>query len=314
VLFIDRRERGLGIGPDDTDRPLLRYNLPVSVTELEFGDAMWEGKGPGGQTVLVGVERKRLSDLIKCMQDRRLSGFQLPGLNRTYAFVTLLVEEMWRPGPGGEIEVYGWVHAEKKHGWKPFYTVGPERERVSVNYRQVITYLHSLSLRAITTYGEPWRVIRTGTAAGTAAEYAALYHMWQKPWDEHKAHEAVYCGDLPIKGHGGGWGDVHGHEEAQTYVRGRVGVFKSETQLPPSTLWRMAMQLPGVDKRARGVAEHWKTVRNMALAGLPKELKERVDKWYDEHPGEAEKAWRELDGIGAKVSAAVVRAISEEGA
>lgn len=62
----------------------------------------------------------------------------------------------------------------------------------------------------------------------------------------------------------------------------------------PNTLWRMAAQLPGVDRRAQAVAGHFRTVRDMANA--------------------TEKEWEEVPGIGKKTAEAAVRAITEEGA
>ena len=86
------------------------------------------------------------------------------------------------------------------------------------------------------------------------------------------------------------------------------------------------MQLPGCDSRARVAAAHWRTVLNMALAGLHPELRRQVDEWYAHNPAAAEKAWEEIEfgvlkdgvrkrpGLGKVSAKAVVRAIFEEGA
>jgi ERCC4-type nuclease len=56
----------------------------------------------------------------------------------------------------------------------------------------------------------------------------------------------------------------------------------------------MASQLPGIDRRAEKVAEHFGSVRAMVEAG--------------------EKEWQAIEGIGKVTARAVVRAIREEGA
>ena len=37
-----------------------------------------------------------------------------------------------------------------------------------------------------------------------------------------------------------------------------------------------------------------------------------VERYYEEHPGVAEKAWREIKGIGVERSEQAVRALTEE--
>ena len=82
--------------------PLFRpYDAPVELARLDFGDACWLGNGATGPE-LVGVERKTIHDLVSSMRSKRLSGYQLPGLLRTYDWVYLLVEGVWRCGGRGE--------------------------------------------------------------------------------------------------------------------------------------------------------------------------------------------------------------------
>ena len=64
---------------DDSEDSLLvqhleTFGLPLSVCRLDFGDLAIESCD--GR--LIGYERKRLSDLINSMQDRRLSGAPAP--------------------------------------------------------------------------------------------------------------------------------------------------------------------------------------------------------------------------------------------
>lgn len=281
-------------------------SIPVRVVQLPYGDISFQGNGPDGECP-IGMERKRLSDLITSMQDRRLAGHQIRGLTQSYDYRYLIAEGVWRPGPHGEIEEL------TGKTWGAFYS--RESGRPAVAYRQLHNFLTTLELKCDLI------VRRTANLAETAAQTIALWHWWNdKAWDEHQSHEALYCGPIPKKGHRSRWGQAHEHN--QGFGPGRAGAVGSATDANnPSTLWRAASQLPGIDARAKLVAEHFKTVLNMALAGLEPGLRERVDAWYRENPKAAEKAWREIGGasgvrggIGEKTAAACVRAVFEEGA
>ena len=286
VIVLDDRER------DGIEQELRRYDVEVSVAHLDFADCMFAGNGPEGREVMVGCERKRLSDLVNSMKDRRLSGLQLRGMAGAYDFSFLVVEAVWRPGAHGEIEeLCG-------HKWLPFYRQGRPSERTAVAYRQLISYLTSLELCGNII------VRRTGNAHETAATYVAL-HSWfnDKEWHQHHSHDQIYTNEpMPTKAHGSQWGETHSHDtEYVSLGRGRAGVVLEN----PTTCWRMAAMLPGIDRKAEVVAAHFKTARAMVNAG--------------------EKEWMGIDfgrrrdgkrnpGIGKITAAAVVRAITEEGA
>lgn len=258
-LVIDRRESDRPAGRDLISH-LRRYDIDITTDmELEFGDAMFGGNGEHGDCT-VAIEHKRLSDLVTSMKDRRLSGHQLRGLWRAYDYVFLVVEGTWRPGPGGEIEEL------RKEGWRPFFST---RDRHAVNYRQVVSYLNSLALRSRSPEtGEPLRVIRSQSTRQTAAEYAALYYGFtEKTWDQHHAHDQVYTEITAPK---------------------RVGLVAPVV----TTLWKMAAQVPGIDRKAQAVAEYFKTPQRMANAN--------------------EREWEQIDGIGVKTARVAVKVMQEE--
>ena len=269
MLILDRRET-------DLEPILRRHDVEVVVSELEFGDLLFTGNGPDGEC-MVGVERKRLSDLVNSMKDRRLSGHQLAGLWRSVDYVFLFVESVFRPGPHGEIEEL------RDRDWRPFYSVGKGSGRQSLTHRSSL-YLTSLELLGNVV------VRRSPNMNATAAQYAALYSWFQKPWGKHHAHYSDLHKHSRERARDG-LGTPHAHdEEFGKYGRGRAIVVGK----PPSTCWRMASQLPGIDSRAEKVAEHFGSVRAMVEAG--------------------EKEWATIDGIGKITARAVVRAIREEGA
>lgn len=258
-LVIDRRESSRPAGKDLISY-LRRYDIELAEMELDFGDAMFGGHGERGDCT-VAIEHKRLADLVTSMKDRRLAGHQLRGLWQTYDYVFLVVEGTWRPGPGGEIEEL------RGKEWRPFFG---SRDRLAVNYRQLVSYLNSLSLRSKSPdTGEPLRVIRTNNPRQTAAEYAALYYGFtEKEWSAHHAHDQIYTEiTLPTR---------------------RVGLVAPKI----TTLWKMAAQIDGIDRKAEAVAKFFKTPQNMANAG--------------------EKEWRRIDGVGIKIARQAVKVMQEE--
>ncbi len=275
--------------------------VPVSrEIELPFGDAAFTGNGPEGETE-VGFERKKLRDLVNSMKDRRLSGHQLRGMWTAYTFVYLVAEGVWREGSGGEIEEWGWDPCAKKQGWVPVYSDGGIGDRRAVSYEQLDHYLSTLELKGGVI------VKRTKDERETARFYASRWKWFNgKRWDQHHSEDQLYLG-LPAKAHGTGWGRTHTHD--QEYVapgRGRTAI----TQANPTSCWRAAACLPGIDRRAEKVAEHFRTIRSMSLAGLDAELRAAVERWFEEHPGAAEREWEGIDGIGAVTAKAAIRAIA----
>lgn len=251
TLILDDREDSY------IQKALATYDIPVVTSRLDYGDAMWEGRGPTG-SVTIGCERKRLPDLIASMQDRRLAGWQLRGMAKAYDYVCLVVEGVWRPTPNGAIEVY------REGSWRPLY-----HQRQGITYRQVTAYISSLTYRA------GLYVWRTSNSQETAAWYVAEYLSWQKLWDQHHAHEAIYA-DGPSK-----------HRMGQQ--RGKAVISLRE----PGLVEKVAAQLPHLDRRAWEVGLRFKTVRQMILAN--------------------EKEWREALKItsGRKIIRDVMEAIHD---
>lgn len=309
MIYLDRRE------PDELEKAI-RY-LGVEVTaecDMKFGDIMFEGNGERGPGAMVGIERKKLSDLVNSMKDRRLSGHQLRGCWQTFDYVYLVCEGIWRPGPSGEIQhqtpvrvVKGgkWVNT-RDYKWEVFYG---HVDRKSVAYRHLAGFLHSLTLRSRSPRREPLRVLRTSSVQETAAQVVSLYKNFnERAWGEHYAHDVIYDGGLPIKQHGGEWAHPHNHDGERD-----VGKYEQEN---PNTCWRMLSQLPGVDRKAREIAKYFGTPFDMALAGLDPRLRKAVDAWFEGHPEVVVKVWQEAFGVvkGRAKAEAAIRAVKVRGA
>lgn len=217
---------------DDREDPSLvshleRFGLPLAVARLDYGDIAI--RSCDGR--LIGYERKRLTDLINSMKDRRLSGLQLKGMYGLYDRIELIVESIWRVGDGGAIEVPN----GRGGSWQPLYHL-----RSGISYRQIDSYLYS----QYELCGVPcWR---TGTTSETAALIASRWHWWQKDYVMHKSHDVIYTNN----------------PSAQR--RGAVTV--SHGAPDPVTL--MAAQIPGIDAKAWDVSKYFASPEQMCLADV----------------------------------------------
>lgn len=165
MIVIDDR-----IGSKEFEKPLRTLGAQVKVDRLEFADFAFEGKGPEGRPVSVGVERKDIGDLLQCMADHRFTDHQLPGLLAHYEVVYLIVEGAWRPSHEGTIEIL-------RHGW------GAPPSGRDWSYEAVINFLTSLEARA------GIKVRRTTNKHETAFNLYALERWWNKGWEEHHSIE-----------------------------------------------------------------------------------------------------------------------------
>jgi len=107
-----------------------------------------------------------------------------------------------------------------------------------IHYRAVDAYLTTLGLLAGVVYR------RTASPRESVWQIVDLYRWWtDKEWAKHKAHDTVYA---PADGQQG---------RRMSLVPRRVSLVE-----------KVALQLPGLDQRAREVAKKFGSVREMVLA------------------------------------------------
>lgn len=147
----------------------------VHLGPLDYGDMAIVGNGPEGCPVSVGVEYKKLPDMLQCIDNGRFVGHQLPGMLNHYDVIILLVEGIWRERSDGIIEV-----PHGSNGWSQI-RVG----NGSAMSSGLEGFLNTMQFKV------GIKVLRTGTTSQTVH---ALYHMnrwWTtKEWEEHRAHLA----------------------------------------------------------------------------------------------------------------------------
>jgi len=144
------------------------FSVPVHLCRLEYADMMFFGNGPTSG-VSIGIERKKIHDLVDSIHSGRLSAHQLIGLTNSYDVVYLLVEGSFRSGDSGLLEV-----SSRKGKWYPM-----EIGRRRIMYRDIVAYLNSAVINA------GINVWRTYDPDETVTWTESVFKSWSKTWDKH---------------------------------------------------------------------------------------------------------------------------------
>lgn len=172
------------VGSKDLAAPLKSFGLPVCLAQLEYGDVAFEGRGPEERPVLVGIEVKKVDDVLTCIRDGRFAGHQLPGLQQSYEVYWLLVEGQVRAGQHG-IE----VRSQSRNVWRE-----PQGRRMP--YSAWAHWLTTVELKG------GCRVARTHDRAETVAWIASLYGWWtRKSWEQHESINAIHDDAAGLRAH-----------------------------------------------------------------------------------------------------------------
>lgn len=154
---------------------LAKYLPAATVTRMEFGDAVVVG-----HELSVGVELKRVGDLLRVIQDGRFVARQLPGLLRSFDRIYLVVEGAFKPGPAGEFLLKrgrDWYQPDwgRRNGW---------------SFAEVQRWLFSVE------EGAGIRVAYTRDAFHTATWLGEMDAEFSKPAAKRRALHAVYTPPL----------------------------------------------------------------------------------------------------------------------
>lgn len=175
MIYVDPR-----VGSGELTAPLMRLGVPVERTPLGFGDVCFSGNGPRGE-IAIGVERKKLHDILDCIETARFASHQLPGLVQTYNRVFLLVEGEWACHDREDILI------EKYSG---SWGVSKYRNR-PVKYSKLYRYLTGISLTGVA-------VTQSRDMTHTARNIFDIYQYFQKRWESHTS--LAECQVLPLSG------------------------------------------------------------------------------------------------------------------
>lgn len=139
-----------------------------------MADLAWEGRGIGGAPVMIGVEFKRLSELVQSLRTQRLQGHQLLQMRDNFTFCYLLVEGVLRTDRDGYLLM--------RRGNRSVRMPGTMR---AVELLKRLFVLHLRGGLNILPF--------TGSRQETLQMIKALYHTWTDcDLDQHKSHIAIY--------------------------------------------------------------------------------------------------------------------------
>lgn len=166
LVYIDDREGSKELSP---------YLDHCVITRLDSGDVCFDGNGVHGP-VRIGVERKRISDLVNSITTGRLAAVQLPDLTSTYDVSYLIVEGVWKNNGEGIVEyIRGrWRHVANGRRWSE---------------KSIWSFLTSVESAGIT-------VRTTPSIVATAHMISHLAHWWGRPWSSHKSLKAKHVHDI----------------------------------------------------------------------------------------------------------------------
>ena len=156
-------------GSQDYEPTLRALGAPVEMVTLDYGDVAFFGSGRA-----IGVELKKLNDLLQCIFTGRYSGHQLPGMARQYQEVYLIVEGIWRPNPDD-----GVLETRRGASWVPVML-----GRKTWMYRDFDNFLNTIDVKGGA------RIKRSNSPSETARIVYGLYQWWQD-YDGHRAHLAI---------------------------------------------------------------------------------------------------------------------------
>lgn len=182
MVIVDERGGSHGLeGAKKRLADLRRRGVDADLGLLPYGDYGIPGNGPGGRTVMVGVELKTTNDILSSLRSNRLMGHQVPGMvgadgnpgmfDRSW----LVTEGIWKEAPNGDLEVY-------RGSWQTF---SAHKGRLQM------AHLESWILSAVTAGGlQYWHA---ALPMDTARFVAGLHHFWvDKEYEDHRASDVIY--------------------------------------------------------------------------------------------------------------------------
>lgn len=193
MLLIDTRagskdliqERGGGYWLRNT-------HTPVQPTTLLAADIAFLGNGPDNSYVGVGIEYKKVGDLLQCMCDGRLSGTQLPLLQELYPQqYWLLIEGLWQGNPNTGLLEHYWMNPySHKYQWITS-SVGSRKFTAMEFNGWLTTMAVAGGLRILPTCLD---------LASTVQMIQAQYHWWtSKQYEDHRSHLAPDNSGTPAR-------------------------------------------------------------------------------------------------------------------
>jgi len=201
---------------------------------LPHTDALFFGVNDAMETIRIGAERKRLSDMANSILGGRYL-YQAQAAHEAYIDVlVLIVEGDMRPSPeDGLVEIPVWRPIMTPNSLKPKMKQVWEPLKPSISYSRWCQYLHELA------YLAGILVMRSSDVKETAAIIKALWLNFQTPPSGHNSLKQIYKQPTGIQ------------------------------LVKPSLIRRVAAELPGIGwERSAEVAQKFRSVKEMVDADV----------------------------------------------
>lgn len=167
MILVDYREKPGKRDKEELRAAIQRVGVKTEKEALLFGDIAFEGNGPKGP-IMVGIERKRLTDMLTCIDDARYNQQRL-GMRSMYQVSYLIIEGYWRPhDPKGTL-----MESKDGSSWWEFKPGGRP-----VMYHKLRRYLFSVQQSGV-------EILYPRDLFQTAFDVCELFHYYQKPWSSH---------------------------------------------------------------------------------------------------------------------------------
>lgn len=162
------------VGSRDLEPKLKKLGLPVELTALPSADIAFTGKGDGGVPFDIGIEYKKLPELIQSMRTGRLQDPQVRKMRKAYdANFLIIVGELLYDADGRLLKRAGARHFRPMQGGM---ALGELLRRVFVLHA-----CHGLT--------PIWCRIETDALR----QVEAVYRTWtDKARDQHTSHTGIY--------------------------------------------------------------------------------------------------------------------------
>lgn len=171
MLLVDYRE-----GSKELIAPLKRAGLPASEDDLASGDLAWIGRGVGGEPVWIGIEFKKINDLMQSLRSNRMNEQALK-MQDDYRYRYLLIE--------GELSIDTQGRMLRRSRW------GGTTPIPGLGAAELFKRVYVLHLMfGLTPIWMPTRTL-------VLKQIEFLYRIWtDQDMDKHKSHLGVYEGGI----------------------------------------------------------------------------------------------------------------------
>jgi ERCC4-type nuclease len=142
------------------------------MTRLPSGDIMIIGKGPNNSPLSIGIEYKKVGDLLDSLHSKRFQGFQHPNMCQDYQICFLLV--------AGRV---------REHNGMLQYTNGSTTKWHDADFGGNFSYTYDAYLKFISGPGfiQHFNLLSVETVADAARQVCALYEVYNKSWSKHQS-------------------------------------------------------------------------------------------------------------------------------